>query len=185
MKPRTIILLPVIILILLFVIGWFILRISPGDTQPSTIPQEVMRPEWFDSFDDNLYIHTYGEAERANEVESYNAAEEEAISKAPVSIELYIFELIAAITQDSVEFPPRKLERINSMVNLLAQKAFPGSSITERDSYLSEQGTYVTFVRYEIPVEEVNRSFVDMVREDDDLYALMQQSEVFQELTAE
>lgn len=182
MKPKTMMLLPALILIVLFIIGWLILRTGPAEQPPTTVPVEVFEPAWYAVQDDPEHVFVHSKVEADNQVLAEAEAENLVLEESPRAIEIYILDLMAEVIEEVETLSSSQLELIDYMANQLAHQDYPQAAITELESFMTEENTFMAYVRREIPFSEIHERIVEFVREDEELYNELENSETFQQL---
>ena len=77
---------------------------------------------------------------------------------------------------------PQVLALTEQVVRTTANQRFSGTSISQRQLYQNENGRYQAFVQVAVPKAEINRDFMNRIKNEEALYNEFRASQAFNEM---
>jgi hypothetical protein len=148
-------------------------------------PKRVYQPDWYDVQDDPEYVHTFGKAEKVSENAAYNAAYANAMLQAAQYVESYVKGMVKNYNSESGVENPQVLASVEAVVKVVSNSKFANTMVTKRETIMTENNRYKTFVRVSIPKEAVNKNLVNQIKNEEALYNQFKASQAFEELEKE
>lgn len=168
-------------ILVLLVAGLLVLSACSGGSGPSA-PREVFQPNWYGIQENPEYVFTYGQATRVSQNAAETAAYANAMQEAAQYVEAHVQGMVQNFMEESGFDNPQVLQMTSQVTRVVADAQFSGTSVSERSSYVLDNGRYQAFVRVSIPKEEINRNLTDQIRNEEALYNQFRASQSFQEL---
>ena len=148
-------------------------------------PKRVYQPDWYDVQDDPEYVNTFGKAEKVSENAAYNAAYANAMLQAAQYVESYVKGMVKNYNSESGVENPQVLASVEAVVKVVSNSKFANTMVTKRETIMTENNRYKTFVRVSIPKEAVNKNLVNQIKNEEALYNQFKASQAFEELEKE
>jgi len=148
-------------------------------------PKRVWQPDWYDLQNDPEYVQTYGNAEKVSENAAYNAAYANAMLQAAQYVEAYVKGMVKSYNSESGVENPQVLASVEAVVKVVSNSKFASTMVTKRETIMTENNRYKTFVRVSIPKEAVNKNLVNQIKNEEALYNQFKSSQAFEELEGE
>ncbi len=168
-------------IVILFVAGLIILTAcSSGKKEKAPTP--VFEPDWFGLQGDPDFVYTYGQAEKVSQNASEQAAYANAMQEAAQYVEAHVQSMIKNYTEEAGVEDPQVLALTSSVTRVVSNAKFSGTQISRRQSYVTDENRYKTFIRVSIPKDEIDRSLRNQIRNEEALYNQFKASQAFQEL---
>ncbi len=168
-------------ILVLLVAGLFVLGACAGGSRSSG-PREVFQPDWYNLQGNPEYVYTYGQAVRVNQNAAETAAYANAMQEAAQYVEAHVQGMVKNFMEESGYDDPQVLQMTSQVTRVVADAQFSGTTVSERRSFVLDNGRYQTFVRVSIPKEAINRNLADQIRNEEALYNQFRASQSFQEL---
>jgi len=177
------------VILVLLVLGTFFL-VACGGSKPAapTGPQQSWRPDWYDAPSTADYNYSYGFAERANDESARTAAMANALQDAAIKVEAHVKTLIENVMEEAgMSLEPEVITVTNNITKAVANAKFSGA--TQSKSWVGKLKPTDTrstaFVQYAIPVNQINREFLNSVKHEEAIYARFRGNQAFDRLEAE
>jgi hypothetical protein len=90
--------------------------------------------------------------------------------------------MIKNYTEEAGVEDPQVLALTSSVTRVVSNAKFSGTQISRRQSYVTDENRYKTFIRVSIPKDEIDRSLRNQIRNEEALYNQFKASQAFQEL---
>ena len=148
-------------------------------------PKRVYQPDWYDVQDDPEYVNTFGKAEKVSENAAYNAAYANAMLQAAQYVESYVKGMVKNYNSESGVENPQVLASVEAVVKVVSNSKFANTMVTKRETIMTENNRYKTFVRVSIHKEAVNKNLVNQIKNEEALYNQFKASQAFEELEKE
>jgi hypothetical protein len=147
----------------------------------------VYRPVWWASQPDPAYVCTYGQGTKASETSSMNTAKANALLEAAQYVEIHVNGMIKVYEEEAGVNDPQLLALTESVVQAIASARFSGTIPgTIETRIVQEKGgtRYKTWTQVKIPKEQINKTLVNNIRNEEALYNRFKASQAFKELEA-
>lgn len=145
-------------------------------------PKRVWQPDWYDLQNDAEYVQTYGSAEKVSEKAAYNSAYASAMLQAAQYVESYVQGMVKDYNAEAGVENPQVLASVEQVVKVVSNSKFANTMVTKRETIMTENNRYKTFVRVSIPKEAVNKNLVNQIKNEEALYNQFKASQAFEEL---
>lgn len=170
-------------ILVLLAAGLFVLSAcSGGGSGGPRGPQEVFQPDWYGIQGDPEYVFTYGQATRVSQNAAETAAYANAMQEAAQYVEAHVQGMVKNFMEESGFENPQVLQMTSQVTRVVANAQFSGTTVSQRRTFVVENGRYQTFVRVSIPKNEINRNLTQQIRNEEALYNQFRASQAFQEL---
>lgn len=147
----------------------------------------VYRPTWWASQPDPAYVCTYGQGTKASETSSMNTAKANALLEAAQYVEVLVEGMIKVYEEEAGVNNPQLLALTESVIKAVSSARFSGTIPgTIETRIVQEQGgaRYKTWTQVKIPKEQINKTLVNSIRNEEALYNQFKASQAFKELEA-
>lgn len=175
------------LLMLILSIALFIAACGGNKKVPKADGDLVYRPAWWASQPEAAYVCTYGQGLNASETASMNTAKANALLEAAQYVEIHVNGLIKSYEEEAGVNDPQILALSQSVVKAVASARFSGTVPgTIETRVVQERGgkRYKTWQQIKIPKEQINKSLVNSIRNEEALYNQFKASQAFKELDA-
>jgi hypothetical protein len=169
-------------LIVALVVVMLVLTACSGGKASKYKMKAVFQPDWFSIQNNSEYVYTYGQAEKVSQNASEQAAYANAMQEAAQYVEAHVQSMIKNYTEEAGVEDPQVLALTSSVARVVANAKFNGTQIAKRETFVTENGRYKTFIRVSIPKNEVNRNLRNQIKNEEALYNQFKASQAFQEL---
>ncbi|MCK9329114.1 MAG: hypothetical protein PHY08_05110 [Candidatus Cloacimonetes bacterium] len=157
--------------------------VACGGSSAPKGPKEVFSPDWYQTVTENeTYVFTYGNAEKVSQNASESGAYANAMSEAALYVESHVQTMIKNFISESGEENPEVVSLTENVTKMVANTKFQGAQITQRKTYIVENGKYKTFMQVAIPKDAINKDLVDRIKKEEALYNRFRASQAFEEL---
>lgn len=148
-------------------------------------PKRVWQPDWYDLQDNAEYVQTFGKAVKVSEGAAYDAAYANAMLQAAQYVESYVKGMVKNYNSESGVENPQVLASVEKVVKVVSNSKFANTMVTKRETIMTEENRFKTFVRVSIPKEAVNKNLVNQIKNEEALYNQFKASQAFDELENE
>jgi len=145
-------------------------------------PREVFQPRWYGAESNDEFIFTYGQAERVSQQAAEASAYSMAMVEAANTIEVQVTAMIKNFISEAGYETPEVLQLTEVVSRTVANQRFSGTHISERQTFVLDNGRYQHFVRISVPRSEINRDMMNRIRNEEALYNRFRASQAFEEL---
>lgn len=150
--------------------------------------EEVYRPSWWASQNDDAYVCTYGQATKVSETASLDTAKNNAVFEAAQFVETEVKGMMKTYEEEAGVFDPQLLALSQKVVRSISTARFNGIIFGKTETRkVEEYGTerYKTWVQAKIPKTEIRKSVAANIRNEEALYNQFKASQAFMELDQE
>lgn len=146
-------------------------------------PREAFRPDWYGTITENEnFVFTYGVSEKVSQNASEAGAHSNALAEAAQYVEAFVKTKTDNYLSESGYENPEVLSLTEQVTRVVASQRFQGSQITQRKTYILDNGRYQTFMQVAIPKAAIERDLVNRIKKEEALYNRFKASQSFQEL---
>ncbi|HNX38542.1 MAG TPA: hypothetical protein PL124_10450 [Candidatus Cloacimonadota bacterium] len=150
--------------------------------------EEVYRPTWWASQNDEAYVCTYGQATKVSETASLDTAKNNAVFEAAQYVETEVKGMMKTYEEEAGVFDPQLLALSQKVVKSISTARFSGILFGKIETrQIEEYGSlrYKTWVQAKIPRTEIRKTVAANIRNEEALYNQFKASQAFQELDQE
>ena len=169
-----------VLIIVLVVSSLFLVACGGGGRVRA--PQEVFQPSWYGAVGNDEYIFTYGQAVRVSQQAAEASAYSVAMVEAANIIEAAVMAMISNFVSEAGYENPEVLQLTEVVARTVANQRFSGTHISERQTFVLDNGRFQHFVQVSVPRSEINRDMMSRIRNEEALYNRFRASQAFEEL---
>jgi len=173
-----------VILVLLVLSSIFMIACGGNKPAVPAGPQQAFRPAWWNSPDTADHFYAYGFAERVTGESAETAAIANAQSNAASQIEAHVKTMTENFMSEAGSSSPELLTLTERVTRSVANAKFTGARITQ--SWVGEpvNGRVTAYVQYAVPVNQVNREYVNNIKSEEALYTRFRAQQAFERMEA-
>ncbi len=170
------------LLTVLTVIATLFLVACGGSAAPKG-PVAVFEPDWYGNVTENEnFVFTYGNSEKVSQNASESGAHANALAEGAHYVETHVTTMTKNFMSESGYENPEVVALTEQITKIVANTKFQGTQITQRKTYVVENGRYKTFMQVAIPKAAINKELVDRIKKEEALYNRFRASQAFDEL---
>jgi len=171
------------ICILLIVVTALLLTACGGSNKPPAGMREVFQPSWYGVQGNPDYVFAYGQSsERTSQQTAFISAESNAQAEAARHVEVHVQSMVREFISEAGTENPQVLSLTEQVVRLTTNHKFSGTQVDQRQIYENQNGRFVAYVRLAIPRSEIDRDFLNRVKNEEALYNEFKASQAFNEM---
>ncbi|MEA3474933.1 MAG: hypothetical protein U9R23_00575 [Candidatus Cloacimonadota bacterium] len=152
---------------------------------PKPSGKKLYYPDWYGKTSETGdYVYAYGEAKKVNNVIAFESAKAMAFNEAAQYVENYVKAMTKDFLKESGSENPQILQLTERTVKLVSKTKFSGVIVSKRET-IEDDDRYRSFVRLSIPKDEVKKTLVNTIKNEEALYNEFKATQSFNELDKE
>ena len=154
-----------------------------GRGSGSSGPREVWQPSWYGMQGSADYVFTYGSSHgRANGNTAEISATTNAWAEAARHVEIHVQTMTKDFISEAGIDNPQVLALTEQVTRTTANQRFSGGHVTQRQVVHEDNNRFGAFIQLAIPKADINRDFMDRVKNEEALYNQFRASQSFAEM---
>ncbi|HHV36470.1 MAG TPA: hypothetical protein GXX77_01355 [Candidatus Cloacimonetes bacterium] len=146
---------------------------------------KVYFPSWWNTQSESEYVCSYGTSTKASLNMSIESAKAHALQESSRYVEAKVREMTEEYQAESGVHDPQLLANIETAIRVSSNTTFRGllTGKTETVQENTPNGVrYTSYVQMKVPVDQVNKSLNESIRNEEALYNQFKASQAFQKL---
>jgi len=175
------------VLFILLVVSLVLIISGCGSNKKAAKPDgnQVYRPGWWSEQKEADYVCTYGQSANLSENASITAARSIAMSDAAQYVQTNVESMMKFYLEEAGVVDPQLLSLTSNVIKNSAKAQFSGAIVGKIETRRVDEGNgprFKTWIQMKIPKEQVDKTVLSNIRNEEALYNQFKASQSFQEL---
>lgn len=174
----------VALLICILALGMLLASCGGGNKNQGS-PQIVKEytPDWYGQAEDPTYLWAYGQSEKSTKTLAFDTAKARAMQDAGQFVKTKVEAMTKVFEEEVGAGDDSSVHALSSnVIRTLTRADFEGAYVSKQEIISKPNNKYEAFVQYSIPKESINKSTLDAIKNEKELYERFRASQAFQDL---